>query len=206
MARSAEEAAVNEPHGRWEAEDDAGLLRSVARGDQQAFHRLYLAYFGRLGRFLARVTTRPELTEEIINDTMLAVWRQAGQFRGDSMPSTWIFGIAYRLALKALRRDQPAVVDALPEPDEDDEAEGLDELLGRAEVQDWLQQGLTRLSAEQRLAVELAYFMEMTCEEIAAITGAPAGTVKTRIYHARRHLRRILRQIAAPGPLRVAGS
>ena len=177
--------------------DDAELLRRVGQRDRAAFHQLYMDYFGRLGRFLTRVTRRPEVIEEVINDTMLAVWNQAAGFRGDSRPSTWIFGIAYRVALKAVQRGaQP--LHGPPDPGLDMDAGELEGLLGRAELDDWLQRGLGCLSAEHRLAVELAYFMGMSCDEIAAITGCPAGTVKTRIFHARLHLKRVLQQLAAP--------
>jgi RNA polymerase sigma-70 factor (ECF subfamily) len=180
--------------------DEAELLRRVAARDHAAFHQLYLEYFGRLGRFLTRVTRQPEVIEEVINDTMLAVWNQAGQFRGDSRPSTWIFGIAYRVALKALRRDASMPADSSMPADVFDTGVADGQLMC-AEIDDWLQQGLGQLSAEHRMAIELAYYMGMSCEEIAAITSCPVGTVKTRIFHARLHLRRILNLLAGPTEL-----
>lgn len=191
---------------RLGARDEAELLRRVAERDHAAFHRLYLEYFGRLGRFLTRVTRQPEVIEEVINDTMLAIWNQAGQFRGDSRPSTWIFGIAYRTALKALRRDTNVPAGSTMTGDGEDPG-AVDGLLRHAEIDDWLQQGLGQLSAEHRMAIELAYYMGMSCEEIAAVTDCPVGTVKTRIFHARLHLRRILNLLAGPtGPGRNTGA
>ena len=80
------------------------LLRQVAAGDRTAFKELYLIYHRRLARFLMRMTSRHDLIEEVINDTLWTVWLKAGDFRGDSLVSTWIVGITYRRALKALRR------------------------------------------------------------------------------------------------------
>jgi DNA-directed RNA polymerase specialized sigma24 family protein len=80
------------------------LLRQVAAGDRVAFKELYLIYHRRLARFLMRMTSRHDLIEEVINDTLWTVWLKAGDFRGDSLVSTWIVGITYRRALKALRR------------------------------------------------------------------------------------------------------
>ena len=80
------------------------LLRQVAGGDRTAFKELYLIYHRRLARFLMRMTSRHDLIEEVINDTLWTVWLKAGDFRGDSLVSTWIVGITYRRALKALRR------------------------------------------------------------------------------------------------------
>jgi RNA polymerase sigma-70 factor (ECF subfamily) len=178
---------------------DVELISSIGRRDREAFRQLYMAYFGRLGRFLCRITTRPQLIEEVINDTMLVVWNSADRFRGDSRPSTWIFGIAYRVALKAIDRDRralPPAQDTIPIEQAGEEL-AVDDLLDRAELDDWLGMALDRLSPEHRLSLELAHFMGFTCEEIARITGCPVGTVKSRIHHARVHLRNSLRQLAA---------
>ncbi len=81
------------------------LLACVALRDRQAFEELYVLYHRPLARFLMRLALRYELAEEVINDTFWVVWRQAERFRGDSRVSTWIMGIAYRRALKSLRRE-----------------------------------------------------------------------------------------------------
>src|SRR5277367_6376925 len=87
-------------------EQDNALLAAVAAGSRQALEELYLGYHRRLARFLSRFTPRYENIEEIINDTFLAVWQSAKDFRGASQVSTWIIGIAYRTALKSLRRQK----------------------------------------------------------------------------------------------------
>ena len=71
--------------------------------EDAAFAELYALYHRRLARFLRRFTTRHDVIEEIINDTMWVVWRKCGEFRGDSLVSTWIMGIAYRRAMKTLQ-------------------------------------------------------------------------------------------------------
>ena len=107
--------------------DEAALLRRSAAKDRAAFDLLYRAYHRRLTRFLEQVTHRPHVTEEVLNDTMLVVWRKAHTFDGSSRVSTWIFAIAYRKALKALKRlgepsdaiaqDQPELASRDPETD-----------------------------------------------------------------------------------------
>ena len=88
--------------------DEAALLRRIAVGDRQAFESLYRGYFPRLTRFLERLIRRSHVVEEVLNDTMLVVWRKAASFNGESKVSTWIFSIAYRKALKAVKRlDEP---------------------------------------------------------------------------------------------------
>src|SRR6266481_3215054 len=87
-------------------EHDNDLLVAVSAGNRQALEELYLSYHRRLARFLSRFTQRYENVEEIINDTFMVVWRSAEDFRSASHVSTWIFGIAYRTALKSIRRQK----------------------------------------------------------------------------------------------------
>jgi len=167
---------------------DTPLLARVACGDRGALATLYLNYHRRLSRFLSRFTRRYENVEEILNDTFLVVWQSARDFRHASRVSTWIMGIAYRTALKSLRRDQrhgrTLPLDALPEPSCDPTQD--------ADTEDWIEQGLLQLSLEHRLTLELAYHFGHSMEEIAAITAVPVGTVKARMFHAREKLRRRL--------------
>lgn len=164
------------------------LLVRIAAKDRQALEELYLGYHRRLARFLARFTQSYENVEEIINDTFMVVWQAAPQFRHDSRASTWIIGIAYRTALKSLRRlkrhSTTLNLEDSPEPTVNP---GHD-----TELQDWVARALQGLSAEQRLTLELAYHMGHSLDEIAAITDAPIGTVKARMYHARERLRQYL--------------
>ena len=171
---------------------DEDLLRDVARGDRRALDTLYLGYHRRLARFLVRVAPQYETVEEVINDTFLVVWQRAKDFRGASRVSTWIIGIAYRIALKSLRRNDGLVraqrFDTVPEPWVDPTKD--------AELRDWVAHGLSHLPIEQRLALELAYNMGHSIEEIAEITDSPVGTVKARMFHAREKLRQHLPVLA----------
>jgi RNA polymerase sigma-70 factor (ECF subfamily) len=174
-------------------DEDRQLIARVALRDRAAFQALYFAYHRRLSRFLMRVCRRRELAEEIINDTMFAVWQKAGDFRGEALVSTWILGIAYRQALKALRRATgrlPLVAINVG----DTSLRELSDDAGAAqrELREWLECGLDSLPPAQRLVVELAYFLGHSCEEIAAITDCPVNTVKTRLFHARERLRACL--------------
>jgi RNA polymerase sigma-70 factor, ECF subfamily len=166
------------------------LLRQVAAGDRTAFKELYLIYHRRLARFLMRMTSRHDLIEEVINDTLWTVWLKAGDFRGDSLVSTWIVGITYRRALKALRRHGTArpmfVEEVAVAPDAQLEDEN----------RQWLGQALAELPLEQRMVMEFSYLMGHSCEEIAQIMQCPVNTVKTRMFHAREKLRRSLPRLA----------
>jgi RNA polymerase sigma-70 factor, ECF subfamily len=166
------------------------LLRLVALQDRPAFEELYNAYHRRLSRFLLRLAPRYDFAEEVINDTFWVVWQKAADFRGASRVSTWIMGIAYRRALRALRDERQ--ISSADRRLCDESADARDDSDNVREVQDWIAHGLEVLPEEQRLTLELAYFMGHSCEEIAVITGCAVGTVKARMFHAREKLRRAL--------------
>jgi RNA polymerase sigma-70 factor (ECF subfamily) len=167
---------------------DIELLNRVADGDRRALEQLYLGYHRRLARFLSRIAPRYETVEEIINDTFMVVWQRAAEFRGASRVSTWIIGIAYRIALKSLRRNDGLLRAEIGAPVPEQSVEPMQD----TELRDWVAAGLTQLPMEQRLTIELAYAMGHSVEEIAAITECPVGTVKARMFHAREKLRRQL--------------
>jgi RNA polymerase sigma-70 factor (ECF subfamily) len=175
---------------------EVDLMARIANGDRKAFEELYNLYHRRMARFLTRLTRRYDLAEEVINDTFWVVWRKARDFRGDSRPSTWILGIAYRKARNALRSTARLAEVNL-------EAESLaltsDEPFRTEELRDWLEQALEQLPIEQRLGVELCYELGYSCEEIATIMGCPVNTVKTRLFHARAKLQKLLPQLAGAG-------
>ncbi len=160
--------------------DDLGLLIAVQARDRLAFEKLYLGYYCRLTRFLARFTRRLENIEEIINDTFMAVWMRATDFRHESKVSTWIFGIAYRTAMKQLRRQRHvSSLESVGDlPESSDPARDID-------TKDWLSRALARLPLDQRITLTLAYQMGYSMKEIARITESPVGTVKSRMFHAR---------------------
>jgi RNA polymerase sigma factor (sigma-70 family) len=163
---------------------EADLLGAVARADECALRELYERYYPRLARFLVRMTRDDDLIAEIINDTFFVVWQKAAGFRGDSSPSTWIIGICYRRALKALKQIPP--FEPLPETelaaDEDNSPDGP---LAVARA-------ITQLTPKHRAVVILTYHFGYTYREIAEIVHCPENTVKTRMYHARKALQALL--------------
>ena len=189
MAESAATRQLHRAHSS--SEHDRLLLDGVARGDERAFEDLYRNYHPRLVRFLSNLTRRPQLVEEVLNDTMIAVWEKPASFRGASKVSTWIFAIAYRKAMKALRRlDEP--VEFKSPGGVRSEEPGPEESLWQAERSKLILTAMQDLSVAQRTAVDLTYFHEMSYREIAEIMHCPVDTVKTRMFHARRHLKRLM--------------
>jgi RNA polymerase sigma-70 factor, ECF subfamily len=176
-------------------EGELRLLRQVAGGDRQAFQALYVGYHRRLARFLTRLTRQYDVAEEIINDTLWVVWCKAADFRGESQVSTWIMGIAYRRALKTLQRLQSVTRHAsLATVDDEATGDTAETAVEATELHERIDRALAHLPVEQRMVIELTYFLGHSCEEIALIMECPVNTVKTRMFHARRKLRGLLPQ------------
>jgi RNA polymerase sigma-70 factor (ECF subfamily) len=179
-----------------EAPRDIRLLERITARDVQAFEQLYRQYQPRLARFLINIVHRPQLVEEVLDDTMMAVWNTAANFRGASKVSTWIFAIAYRQAVKARSRwDEP-----LPDLQDYDQASPdpqPDELFQHNRSHDALVAAMHQLSSDHRAVVDLTYFHGLGYREIAEIMGCPVDTVKTRMFHARRKLKRMIAGDAA---------
>ena len=173
---------------------EVDLMARIANGDRKAFEELYNLYHRRMARFLTRLTHHYDLAEEIINDTFWVVWRKARDFRGDSQPSTWILGIAYRKARNAFR--SAARARARQNLQAHSFPLTTEEPARAEELRDWLAHALSELPVEQRLAVELCYELGHSCEEIATIMGCPVNTVKTRLFHARAKLQKRLPELS----------
>ena len=165
--------------------DDRELLSRIATGDEAAFKRLYARYADRVFRYALTLLRNRHLAEEVVQETMVAVWRGAGSFKGGSLVSTWIFGIARNQAHALLRREargarEPEESLVLPDP-----AEGL-------HCRDRVLAALEELPPEQREVVVLAFYEGLSYREIGRLLGVPEGTVKSRMYFAKRKLREVL--------------
>jgi RNA polymerase sigma-70 factor (ECF subfamily) len=180
---------------------ELALLEGVRQGRRTDFDALYRLYHPRLWRFLMHLLRQPDAIEEVLNDTLMVVWQRADSFDGRSKLSTWIFGIAYRKALKALsRQDLPVEGDDADEPA--DPGPGPEQRLGLAQLRARLRGAMAELSPEHRAVVDLCYFHDMGHAEIADVVGCPPETVKTRMFYARRRLRLLLDDLAGqPGEL-----
>ncbi|MEO1733626.1 MAG: sigma-70 family RNA polymerase sigma factor [Pseudomonadota bacterium] len=167
---------------------DVALLRGVANGDMRAYRILHKRHHARIYGFALRIVQSPDRAEEIANDTWLAVWRSAHRFEGRSAVTTWLFGIAYRTALKTRRRFlfERKHVDIDDAHDlADRTATGAEAVMLARDVA----KALKTLSVELRTVVELTYRYGYTYAEIGHLVGCPEGTVKSRMSMARKKLK-----------------
>jgi RNA polymerase sigma-70 factor (ECF subfamily) len=173
---------------------DEELIRRIANGDRLAMHTLFARHHVRVYRFILHLVRNAATAEELVSDVFFDVWRQAGKFEGRSAVSTWLLGIARYKALSALRRRprEEELDDATAEQMEDPSDSPATVLLNKSRG-DLLRQCLAGLSVEHREVIDLVYYHEKSVQEVSDIIGIPEGTVKTRMFHARKNLAELLK-------------
>ncbi|MGW1490981.1 sigma-70 family RNA polymerase sigma factor [Streptomyces sp. NBC_00191] len=160
------------------------LLGLVARGDQEAFSRLYDAVCGPVLGLVRAVLRDPAQSEEVTQEVLIEVWRSAARFqpsRGSAM--TWILTLAHRRAVDRVRSAQAstdrerraALLEQTPAYDE--VTEQVEARLEREQVR----RCLRTLTELQRQSVTLAYYRGLAYREVAELLAVPLGTVKTRL-------------------------
>ncbi|MCL0090560.1 sigma-70 family RNA polymerase sigma factor [Dehalococcoidia bacterium] len=166
--------------------EDNFLLSEVAKGDPDAFSELYDRFAERVFRYALTLLRDRQLAEEVAQETMVCVWQGAGKFSGRSQVSTWIFGIARKQAHNLLRQETKCkrlFPEATTLPDPADVVESKYQVLGAVEA----------LPPEQREIVFLTFYAGLPYREIANLLDVPEGTVKSRMYYAKRKLAEMLR-------------
>jgi RNA polymerase sigma factor (sigma-70 family) len=177
------------------ADEGQRVLDRIANGDRQALAELYDTHHLAILRYLWSLTDDRGLAEEILQDTLVAVWKGAGTFEGRSTVLTWLIGIARRQAHNSRRRRSLPRVDlaeleALPDSGPDPE----DLVLAGAE-RDQLAEAIRGLAPVHREILNLTFTQELSYAEMATIAGVPEGTIKSRLSNAKRALRARLHAI-----------
>ena len=181
------------PASSSSSSSDETLITLIAKSDKRAMEILFGRHHVRVHRFATRIVGDATLAEDIMSDVFLEVWRCAGQFRARSQVSTWLLAITRHKSLAELRRrrdvqwedeEQTAVADAADDPETMAHQSSCGAILRRC---------LMRLPPRQRELIDLVYYHEKTISEVAEITGLAEGTVKTRMFHARKRLAGLLR-------------
>jgi RNA polymerase sigma factor (sigma-70 family) len=171
---------------------DEALLEAVADADEAALGELY-DRFGRVAYGLAlRILRDAALAEDAVQEAFLQVWRGAADYRSErAKASTWVLTFVHRRAVDLVRREErrrAEPVDALPEP----VAPGADEAAVDRSRREIVQEALSRLPADQREAIQLAYYGGLTQSELAERLNQPLGTIKSRMFTGLQRLHTLL--------------
>lgn len=193
---------TNAPRSRDGVVGDADLMRGVGNGQQAALDELYARYARLVYSLARRVVVDPELAEDVAQEVFLAVWRDPDKYDADRGPfATWLLSLTHHRAVDSVRREEAArrrraraTEDAASTELTDAPLPVADQAWGGVR-RDRVRKAMLALPESQREALTLAYFGGYTQREVAAVTGAPLGTVKTRMLAGMRRLRE---QLAAP--------
>ena len=169
--------------------DERQVIRRIAIGDRDALAELYACYQRTLFNYLLQLTPDRGLAEEILQDTLVAVWKSAQSFEGRSSVRTWLIGIARRQAHNTLRQRRLPLaneteMEGLVATDPEPEAWTLASF-----ARDELAAAFRQLAPLHREVLVLTFVQELSYQETATILEVPVGTVKSRLSNARRALR-----------------
>ena len=167
---------------------DEYLVTLARSGDRRAANRLAARWYPRLMRTAMRLLADRNEAEEAVQEAWAGICRGWPRLSDPAMFPGWAFGILRRKCAERIRRVQSdrlrtAPLDAAPEPSQP----------ARGEMQVEIDQALAGLSDDHRLAAILFFGEGLRLNEIAAVTGVPIGTAKSRIFHARQHLKSCLK-------------
>lgn len=167
--------------------DLSDLLSRMAGGDKAAFGAFYKALEKPVFRFIVSKLNDPFEAADIQHDVFMDIWRSAGRFEGRSAVKTWVFGIAYRKTMDHFRKH--GRVDLTDDiGDSADDSPDAVACIAATQEAEHLRFCLDQLKPQHRSAVELAFYEDMTYGEIADASDVPEGTIKTRVFHAKKLL------------------
>ena len=173
---------------------DAALLRRIGQGDQDAMAAFYREHGRVVLAQVLLVTGERVLAEEIVQDAMLAVWRGAGSFRGESSVRSWVIAIARRQTRDRLRRGRLRLVDDAFLAEQPSSGPGPEvTALDRAELAE-VKDAIRELALPHREVLGLAFGSGLSLPDVAGVLEIPVGTVKSRLTAARTALDRVLEE------------
>jgi RNA polymerase sigma-70 factor (ECF subfamily) len=168
--------------------DTSAIARGLRRRDPDLLDRLIEQYQHRLLRYLVYLAGNRELAEDLFQETWIRVLERGHQYDGKHEFSTWLYAVARNLTIDYLRKKSPLSLDGLMEDEEHAPLEPADtrpmawEVVQQHEQAERITAALVSIPAEYRETVVLRFQEGLTLDEIAIVTGAPLGTVKSRLY------------------------
>jgi len=177
-----------------EVAERANLPVQEARaGDPEAWNRLFQRYQMPLYAYVIELVHDEQTSLDVVQETFISAVRHIGRLRDDGKFGSWLFGIAHQKCIQHWRKhsrtqsvgieDFDAVTDDYPSP--------RDWLISKEQEEEFMTR-LNQLLPDRRAVILLHFVEDFSLEEIAAITGNPIGTVKSRLHYAKKELRKLL--------------
>lgn len=173
---------------------DIQLVERMARGESNALDELYARYGSALLGFLVSRLSNRQLAEEVLQDVMLAAWKNAGSFRGDSKVKTWLFVIARNRAINTHRKRSPELVQLNESFGYQSEDTGPMERMIKQANREVVRSAIEQLPEGQREVLILVFYNQLSGPETASVLGISEGTVKSRLHRAKNQLKQLLNQ------------
>tara|TARA_A100001037_G_C15137873_1_gene632074 strand:+ start:1018 stop:1557 length:540 start_codon:yes stop_codon:yes gene_type:complete len=167
--------------------NEAQLVELSQNGDSNAFEILFTTFKTRLHHSLFKILRNYHETEDIVQQAFLRAWEKIGTFKGNSNFYTWLYRIGFNLAITKINSSRENQIDEIFESNIT-AAENIEKDLESKELFNIVNKLLDEVPEEQRTAYVLCEVDSKNYEEIANITGVPVGTVRSRIFRARKYL------------------
>ena len=182
------------PIPRLDEDPDIQLVKRMARGDTQSLNELYARYGSAILGFLTSRLSNRQLAEELLQDVMLAAWKSAGSFRGDSKVKTWLFVIARNRAINSQRKRSPEIVQLNESFGYQSEDTGPMEKMIKQANREVVRSAIDQLPQGQKEVLILVFYNQLSGPETAEVLGISEGTVKSRLHRAKHQLKQLLGQ------------
>lgn len=169
------------------------LVASAQRGDRAAFHSLTEQYERRLLYFIRRLLGDPSAALDVLQEVWVTVFGRLGGLHNPAAFRTWVYRIAHDRTVDELRRRkrERELLGEVSEQQGDAADDAVDVSFADEDAEE-LHRAIEDLSAAHREAITLHFLESMTIEQMAEVARCPAGTMKSRLFHAKRLLREIL--------------
>jgi RNA polymerase sigma-70 factor (ECF subfamily) len=181
---------------QFDETDDVELLKRIEQGDKLALKSFVDRYFKMVYSFVIKTVKDPMMAENTVNTVMLEIWNCAGNYQGSGSVKSWLLGMAKFKAVDEVRRQSKFFKEDTNQDENIEFNSGATaDALAALEQEDLVHHCLEELSEEHRAAIHLLFYQDLSYEQIAEVVACPLGTVRSRIFNAKKLLKDCLSRI-----------
>jgi RNA polymerase sigma factor (sigma-70 family) len=180
---------------------DQQLIEKTLRGDTSSFGKLVERYQDFVFTIAYRIMKVREEAEEVAQDSFIKAYESLNSFRGESKFSSWLYSIAYRKALDALRKNKKYKASEIIDDITEGEVSGIEDALHYLEDEERkkaIQDCILKLAEDEATIITLYYFQDQSVREISTITGLSEDNIKVKLYRSRKKLFGFLKHFILP--------